>query len=504
MNVKIEQIIKTPLELVKEIGLLDNITKTSKLSDLNLKNYETREKSFDWIHLGSTNLKIGNLLSSIKNTKYLLPPRTGHIGNWNDIALGRSGMIDYNKTICAEQNVGYPLVYAFNQTEDDNLSSGDWIYMPGSLIEDGTRVPLSLYTWNGIRFAKRTREQSYFTPFVQTEILGDLIPLVKLHWDRMNQYEGFNFKLEASIIWEKKELFRDILYVLLESATSESNQQRALLDILSHMVSTDGVISRSNLTFDGSGYLIGDTYYKNSGALVEAALIPFMAACEPNVFFSNISEFPKDIPVASNNVVAIISAMFNTHYPGCDVNRKLMTTPFNPHLHWGAIGMAGYPPIKKGYFAEKSSIKTSTNISQTIVNSFNEIDPIFFILIPASAFTICPTSHHHNDLELINELINNILNQTNTNSETDILLREVYQIVDSWLNINKNKLSLYFINRFASRRSVLNQIELPNYSDTIVPEKFEELTFRQSSMIVGVLIELLNDKYKEINNVKIR
>ena len=52
------------------------------------------------------------------------------MGNWEEIVQGRARVMDFNKAICAS-GLGYPLIYCFNQTEDEALLAGDWAYLPG-------------------------------------------------------------------------------------------------------------------------------------------------------------------------------------------------------------------------------------------------------------------------------------------------------------------------------------------------------------------------------------
>lgn len=487
--------IKTAIEIAKELGLFEKVFNHSKLDNSIIKRYENKEISFDWVHLGNTNLKIGQLVDTIKSQPFLLPPRTGHIGNWNDIVLGRSGMIDYNKTICAEEKIGYPLIYSFNQTEDEDMVNGDWIYLPGSIVEDGVRIKLPLYTWNGYDgYEERSRNKSYFTPFVQTKINGRLTPLVRLHWENMSRHMEFKFNLEAEFILQNQDAFRRMLIELIVNSSQMENQQRALQDVISHSVKKDGSITRANLRVADKEYLLGDTYYRNIEELVEAALIPFNAVCNSEDFFGRMSEYPNEIPVVSNSVISIVSAMFYSHYPNYEGSIEQVSSPFNLHLHWGALGMAGYPPLKNGYFAEKSSIKTSRLVTQTIINTSPHLNPLFFVLMPASIYTICPTSEHTDDLEAINSLIVRILDTTAGLNETDLLFNKVRETVEGWLCEYKNNLSPYYMNRFAARRSVLNQVELPQKSRAMIPDHFYDLNFRQCSMIVGSLIESLNPK----------
>lgn len=85
------------------------------------------------VHLGTRDVRVGTLLDAVHAEPGLLPPRSGHLGNWEDIALGRSGPMDFNTAVCGGGH-GFPLIYGFTQTEAEE-TGGDDVYLPGSLVE---------------------------------------------------------------------------------------------------------------------------------------------------------------------------------------------------------------------------------------------------------------------------------------------------------------------------------------------------------------------------------
>ena len=127
-----------------------------------------------------------HLLDLIGTDAALCPPRTGHIGNWGNIGLGRAGAMDFNKAICAP-GYGYPLLYCFTQTEVEAPRQGDWGYLPGSLVDGDARTPLRLHAWDGTEFAAlHAHALPRFTPFVQAELDGGLTPLTEVHARRLD------------------------------------------------------------------------------------------------------------------------------------------------------------------------------------------------------------------------------------------------------------------------------------------------------------------------------
>lgn len=474
--------VTTPIEMLSELGVKNHEM---------FEEFASRKLAFSWIHLGTTDLQIGRLLDLIRKNPALLPPRSGHMGNWEEIVLGRAGVMDFNKAICA-QGFGYPLIYSFNQTEDGGMQHGDWVYLPGSVVENGVRTELPLFTWDGTQFVRRDREYPLFTPFVLTEANGQRLPLTKIHWRRMKQFSEFQFRLEASVVYDHEALVRSILGVLIEEAQQQTNPRRAFQDLLSHQVSLDGRMTRADLERDGQGYRMGEEYYEDLDKLVNAAMIPFLAVLKPDAFFAGIADYPAYLPLPSNVLSGVLSAIFSAHYPGHPVDRSRMTQPFNPHFHWGARDMAGYPPVRKGYFSEKSTIKSYRKICQTIIDQFPEVDPVFMVLMPAVVFALCPTNLHYGDVERMATLILRVKESTDhLADQPDLMMDAVKRAVAEWLPLAQDGLSDYFLNRFYRRRGILNEGKLHVYSEPVEPQGFRELTFRQACMIVGALIEAL-------------
>jgi hypothetical protein len=478
---------RTPVQIAAELGLLAE-GRDARLTPDMLDELARRACAFDWVHLGRTDLEIGQLLSVIESDARLLPPRSGHMGNWEDIAHGRAGAMDFNRAI-AGRGLGYALIYCFNQTEDAALQSGDWVYLPGSLVDQSRRTELSLFTWDGARFARRTREQPLFTPFVLSDVEGELVPITRIHWSRMRRFEAFRFRLEAAVIHEHESLVRAILHTLLEEAATQKNARRAFQDLLSHQVSLDGRMWRDSIERHGAGYQMGEARYASTAELVDATLLPFLAATDPEAFFTRIAELPRCMPIMSNLLVGMLSGMLGTHYPGCAIDRATMTQPFNPHVHWGARDMAGYPPRRKGYFAEKSTIRSARQICQTIVDRFESVDPLFMVLLPAAIFMLCPTSAHPRDAERMAELIASVRRATSEpTGRPEQVMERTDQVVRQWLAGARDTLSDYFLERFHARRGVLHAGALPADSAPVEPEGFRALTLRQACMMVGALV----------------
>lgn len=495
---KSEQTVKrtNPLEILKDLGIIKQ-NKKGKIKGVykeqKIEQMKVRKSGFDWIHLGNTDVKIKDLHRVLSNNPHLIPPRTGHMGNWSDIANGRAGIVDYNKTIIADLKIGYPLIYSNNQTEDKNLINGDGIYLPGKVIDKGESQELNLFTWDGKTFVKRDRSNALFTPFVLTDYQGELQPITKIHRDIMIKYKNFNFVMFDEEVLNNWDVVKSILKILIQSAL-HNDEKFTLRDIFAHEITLDGIVKRSDIQIIDSGFKVGETIYKNMDELINASKLPFIAASRPNNFFNNMKDHPRTIPALSKLISIILFSVLDTHYP---LERKVeeeLKTPFNPHFHWGALSLAGYPPLKRGTFANKDNIKKITNMQDLIVNELPNIYPTFFVLLPAAPFTLYPTNVHKQDHEVIEALIEEVTKETHgLENKPNIMINKVNTIVNNWLEINKEHLSGYFLNKFASKRSVLNDVELPDYSVYEELECFKELTFRQGCLIVGSLLKALDN-----------
>lgn len=483
----------SPVEVLTGLGLFEKINKTSKLNERVIEEFRNRERAFDWIHLGTTDLPIRNLVSVLRDNPALSAPRTGHIGNWQDIERGRAGMLDYNGVICAERKIGYPLIYNLTQTEDASLQDGDWIYLPGSVVDEGRRTELGLFTWDGAQFVERTREHPLFVPFVLTPTGGRLVSLTEVHLERLRGLEGFEFRLQSSVIRAQEPLVREILYALIEEARRRADPQEALEQVLGRAVALDGRIHRRTIRFEGEGFRVGDTFYGTTAALVDSAMLPFLAASEPDTFFADIAGMPASMPLISPHMIEMLDAVLNTHYPSAPVERETMTRPCNPHLHWGAIGMAGYPPNKKGYFAK--NVHWTRKVYGTLVDLFPQVDPVFYVLLPASIYSLHPTGAYPDDVELIEDLIGGVHEATDSLvGNPPMMLEKINAVVEKWAERRGPALSPYLVNRFASRRSVMSKEGAEGYRPSYEPRGFDTLTMRQASMTVGALIGVFQEQ----------
>ncbi len=470
----------TPQQIVTSLGLASAVDTEAMAS---------RACAFSAVHMGMRDVEIGTLLDLIRADPALSPPRTGHIGNWENIALGRSGAQDFNKAICAP-GYGHPLLYCFTQTEAGEPKAGDWGYMPGSLVERDQRMPLRLHTWNGTAFAPEPHERPLFTPFAQAEFDGGLRPLIELHQERLSRLAPLRFRLEQAVIARHEDRVRPMLAVLIEDAGGRANHGRALQDLISHAVTPDGALTRAQLAKDGNGYRLGECYYPSAEALAAQAMVPFQAVAAPRDFFAAAGSLPPLLPVVSNLLTAVLSAVLQTHYP--DLPAAGLNAPFTAHLHWGGRDMAGYPPYHRGYLFEDAKLRAIRRICTTLAAHFREVPPVCFVLLPAAVFMLCPADAHEQDAHLLAALFRRVRDAGTPRDAagTGTMRQAIEAVARDWHDAHAAALSPYFLSRFGSRRGALMMACAPESSEPVEPAGFRDLTLRQASMITGALLEI--------------
>ncbi|MEU4484496.1 DUF6025 family protein [Streptomyces purpurascens] len=434
-------------------------------------------KTFVPVHVGTHDVTIGALLDALDADPALLPPRTGHLGNWEDIAAGRSGPMDFNTAICGGGH-GYPLIYGFTRTEA-GTEGGDEAYQPGSLIEKGKRHTLPLHTWDGTGFVRRDRSKPLFCPLVQAEVDGQLVPLVELHWQRMLALPGYRFRQWAAALTDRAPLVTDMLTLLLEQAAAQGRNQ-AFAELISQAVRLDGEVSRCDLRPDGTGYVLDGHRYPSARALAEAVMLTVRALVEPADFFARMRDLPPVLPVMSLQLTNVLFALLDVHHP--DAPAGPPESPFITHLHWGARAMAGCPPRRGGYLSRRSTVRSLRAITDPLVRHFGEAGPVAFVLLPAQAFMLCPPSTAPDDAEALAELFRGV-RAAGPEAAYDTTL--------TWLDSHRDRLSEYLRGRFRSGSGVPADDTPREVAVPVEPEGFRELTFRQACGAVAAFEEVL-------------
>lgn len=471
---------RSPVQIIEALGLG---------SVVDIEAMASRKCAFKAVHMGERDLPIGELLDFITSDAALCPPRTGHIGNWGNIARGRAGAMDFNKAICAP-GYGYPLLYCFTQTESDTRRQGDWGYLPGSLVDGDRRTPLRLHAWDGSEFVPCSHAVPRFTPFIQAELDGELKPLMEVHARRQDPIGPHPFELEQAIFADHETTIRPLLSALIEEARGRDNPRRALQDLISHSVALDGTMARCDLELDGKGFKLGQTHYPSTEALVEHALFPFRAVARPRQFMAEIARLPWQLPVASNLLIAVLSAILETHWPGGILPAPRAVGPLNPHLHWGGRDMAGSPPRNRGYLLEDAKLRSIKRMCATLVEQFATVQPLCFVLLPATVFMLCPTTAQPDDAEHLAKLFHRVRDASPDLGASEPVGRLLIgTIVQTWHREVGTKLSDYFQSRFGPRCGGLVAGGIVE-GNPVEPRGFRDLTLRQASAIVGELFDI--------------
>ncbi len=436
------------------------------------------KRSFVPVHLGEHDVPVGRVLDLIAGTEGLLPPRTGHLGNWEDIAAGRAGAMDFNTAVCGGGH-GYPLIYGFTRTESATEGGGDDVYLPGSLVDGGRRRALELFTWDGRGFARRDRERALFCPMVRTEVDGALEPLARVHLRRMRRIPGYRFATWADSLMACAPLLVDMMTVLIEAARSDPNPPRALTELVSQSVRLDGSVRRCELRPDGDGFVLDDHRFGSARELARAVLLPLRALTEPDWFFEHIASMPPVLPVISLLMTNVLFAVLGDHRP--DETGVPQEGPFITHLHWGARAMAGAPPRRSGYFGRRSRVRPMRTITATLVREFERIRPVCFLLLPAPVFQLCPPSSEPADAELLARVFTAV---------TRAAPEAAYEVALAELAGVCGQLSPYVRDRFREGSGVPRDGEPREAAVPVEPEGFRDLTYRQACALVAAFEEI--------------
>ncbi len=490
MTTRVDSLRRPPLldceALLRSLGLFDQVANKPKLDERSLNRFAARELSFDWVHMGQSELTLRDLLQTLRLHEALLPPRTGHIGNWSNIVHGRAGARDYNSLTTCSGGIGYPLLFDFNQTEGGAPGQGDWSYMPGSIVERSERQKLPLFTWDGSAFARRDRSDPLFTPFVMTEHEGEVMPLTRLHRLRCESLLQVDFRFQSDLLLQHREQVERILHVLLNAARRDENPDALLRRLFDRIACRDGRVARTHLVRRGSGFQMGEVRYDSAKQLIEHSRFPIVAAGRPQAFGESIQDYPDQMPLMSAPLFVLLLAVLNSHFPNVEEPPPQLTRPCNPHLHWGGLPMAGYPPRDRGYFFE--STRHLRKLFRPVIEEVPEISPVFLVLLPAGVFNLCPHETFPRDIQLMADLLSAV------RRESDALLgkpadmsRRIEATVEAWQARVADDLSPYLIGRFAPRPGVILSLPEPVTGGLLLLPEFLDLTIQQASMTMGAL-----------------
>lgn len=472
--------------LLQSLGLFEQVANTPPLDWRKMLRFQERQLAFDWAHMGNAEITLGQLIATLQGEVFLSPPRTGHLGNWSNIVKGRACTHDYNNLTCGRHRIGHALIFDFNQTESDTPGLGDWSYLPGSLVDRCERRPLELLTWDGRTFRRRGRSAPRFTPFTLTSFDGHLVPLVSLHRNACRRLEHFEFRFLSQTLLRQEGLIRRVLEVLLTYARSQEKPEAVLRRLFDRRVNLDGCVERVSMKLLGRGFRMADTCYAGLEDFIDHALLPLQAAASPDDFPAQVKDLPSHMPMMAPTLLTLLEAVLNTHYPDIDGPPPGSPRPCNPHLHWGGPAMGGYQPQLRGYFAEHA--RHLRKLFRPVIDEILEVEPVFFVLLPAAIFNLCPHEALSRDVVLMDRLMTAVSRKAGPLlGRPAEMCRCIEQTVSDWQIGARNELSPYIVNRIAPRPGVVCSLPHPIEGELALLPSFLRLTLQQASMTMGAL-----------------
>jgi hypothetical protein len=475
-------------ELLARLGI-SNEQLTSQSGKFSREGNVSADYHFKWAHLASTHTKL-RCIRDLAADGHLLPPRTGHIGNWTEIGAGRSGPMDFNAAICRRRQFGYPLLNDLTTTETLDGGLGDSVYLPGSMVDRGKRRLLPLYSWTGDDWEIQDRSESYYVPVVQVGTPMGLIPLTRFHRDRDQRECGIELSYYSDLIRIHEDDIVKLLVKTIESELDDGSKEELLRAVLHNCMSSDGRIRKLELQLSPhSGIHVNGCHYRSVEAVIRATLTTVLVASECQSFENLVAGFRPFTPLFSGPLHTVLYALLDTHHPAgrrpLEHGNKTVV-----HVHWAATQMAGYPPLVKGYFA--SNIRHYRRLSTRLAAHMNSTRTVIYIVAPASVFTLCPSSMFPDDTLRLATLFLEIAGRCSDTSLTSTEMQPVVSgIAKSWWSRNSKSISNYYKSNFGARRTVAIDSVPSEGGQPVILEEFLELTFMQLSALVGEMHRLV-------------
>jgi hypothetical protein len=471
------------LDLLSDLDLLgEDRGSGKKISLRDIEQLDTGNRRFNWLHLGATNLTLGRFQAVMQKYGFC-PPRTGHVGNWNPTLEGWGGMLDYNSAVCSQSKYGRPVLVDWTRTETEDLRDGDTIYRPASYITARGTVDLPLLVWNGVGFCQVDRKIARFVPFVATASEGGaLTSLISWHRDH-TQALGWEFRYLSEAVVLNEGRIREALSSAFTSALRSKDPHRSLSLLIDRFASLDGVVCREKpAVTDGTVHLGGVTY-RSIERLVEVCLVPFRAAAEPEWWLSNVAHQSATVPLLSNVVVVLaLYGLLRTH----ETTESLPSEALVVHPHWGAAGMAGYPPVRRGYFINQiPDLKNCLNMLLETPSGAQPARSMVFLIAPAIIFILTSMSNQPSDEGLLDEMLRAVREGVSPLHYGALNQAHIDAIVLPWLSKNEGKLSSYWRRRFSKPTEVSSEFADAARPRPRVSAYLREMPMRLLCMIVG-------------------
>ncbi|MCB0747409.1 MAG: hypothetical protein KDC90_08085 [Ignavibacteriae bacterium] len=460
-----EKIIKNIIQSISQISILE--------ADKDIQNLISGNRSFVARNLANYNIDISKWIVFLKENNILFP-RTGHLGCWRDIRNFQSGSLDYNSILCFSEKIAYPLIFDLGLSENEDLTSGDTIYLPGSILKNGKRYIRDLRLNPELK-SIYSREKSYFLPYLvenKDGVINNLSITLKREIDTdLKEYVHY---FQSNEIFKNRKKIKEIFECIIEEFCKTENK-KILCNFVDRYIDDSGQIQRDSIHYRGNEFIVGKRIFSKDQFL-ESLWYPILSS--NNIEFGNKLEF---VPLISNHTMQILLSFLFKNI--C----RFGSNEVHVHVQWGAIGMSGIGPYQKSYFSHNT--KRLRQLYDILVKN-NIVGPTLFIVIPSIPFLLLPMKNSHADVNIIQDIVDFLNNQ----GGSDLSLEKAESIKSHLLSsgIKFEKLSEYYKSRFRKLRSPLHGIE--NIHDNIplnFSDVFTSLSFKDAVMLVGILRSIL-------------
>lgn len=472
------------LEVLGELELLgENRTTTGKrLSAAEYEQLRSGSRRFEWFSLGTTSLSIRRFQSVMRKHR-MSPPRSGHVGNWRPTVEGWGGMLDYNSAVCLQSSYGSPILVDWTRTETGDLRDGDTIYRPASSVTRGGAREIAIYVWEGSGFSRVGRSISRFLPFVLTEAAsGGMQSLISWHHEH-NQAPGWHFSYLSQQVIAKEERVRTLLAGAFQQCLQSPKPESAMSLLIDRYARPDGTIERATPHVDLARIEVAGIVYESIEQLLDACMVPFRAAAERDWWETNAARQPATIPLLSNSVVILsLYPLLRTH----EIDSGSESQELLLHPHWGAAGMAGFPPESRGYFAKQITVlRACINLLLATASARDSADSLIYLLAPAAPFLLAGMSSEPNDSILIEELLGMVHTRVSHLEYGEIHQETVDAVVLPWLRQSESRLSRYWCARFRAGGGIGVDWNTQGTAHPDLPDVLLDMPMRTLCMTLG-------------------
>jgi hypothetical protein len=403
--------------------------------------------------------------------------RSGHVGNWREIWRGHVGLIDYNRYICRDFELGVPLLHAHTFTENADLTDGDTIYLPAGRITEAGYQRLELFVKMGSEFTPVPETDSVCCAFAYIQDGGVMVPLLA---DQARDLRDIPAATTIPTLLTRDEaLLRRALHALLQASTG-GESGLTLDQVFGSSVSRQGRRGAAPRV-SSSGFEVESTSYASGADLVQAAIEALLHGSLGHLDVHDQRQPAGEyLPLLGAAAVLALVAFFDRYFGGGD----------GAHAHWGAISMSGYPPLAQGYFGRRATRRSMRQLGEGLRPVAEFASDLRFALLPAPLLSLLPPAEFQEDGEAVGRLLERVVSSTDRpGGDPNEAQGQISTVVRDWLETHAGRLSPYYLNRFGVARSVYNGTRtVPADGRPADLGVLADLSMQQASMVLGALI----------------